>query len=45
MIWSEYAIDYSKGFVVQPDGIAKPNAIGCYVMTIEECEEALRRRK
>jgi len=45
MIWSEHCINPDKGFVVQPDKSAKPNVIGYWVMTIEECEEALRSRK
>lgn len=38
MIYSDKAIDYSAGFTIQPDGTMKPNKIGTYVMTNEECQ-------
>ena len=45
MIWSDKAIDYSAGLDKQPDGSMKPRKIGCYVLTIEECEAILEKRK
>jgi len=66
MIWSDLAIDYSKGVDIydlkenkiytyeeakaeKPDIrkrlINKPRKIGCYVLTLEECDELLKKRR
>lgn len=39
MIYSSVAIDYSAGVDYAVDGTIKPRKIGCYVYTIEECEQ------
>jgi len=44
MIWSEHAIDYEAGFDVDEYGCAHPRKIGCYVLTLEECDEILKKR-
>ena len=45
MIYSKYAIDYSKGFIKHEDGTLHPNKIGCWILTSKECKEILDRRK
>jgi len=48
MIWSEEAIDYDAGFELiktESGTIQRPRKIGCWVLTVQECDEILRRRK
>lgn len=46
MIWSDKAIDYSKG--VRKDlnnNTILPNSIGCYVFTLNECEKIIKEKR
>ena len=66
MIYSEHAIDYSKGVDIYDNMTGsyytesearllapevrsrltmKPRKIGCYVLTIEECDDIFKRRR
>jgi hypothetical protein len=45
MIWNPDAIDYSSECQIQPDGTMKWSKIGCWVYTIEECNEIMKRRE
>jgi len=44
-IWNPYAIDYSKGVHINPDGTINGNVIGCWVDTIEESKAKLKKRE
>jgi hypothetical protein len=45
MIWSKYCIDETKGFdLVEQTKTLKPRKIGRYVLTLEECNEILKKR-
>jgi hypothetical protein len=45
MIYSPYAIDYSKGVTLESNGTIKANKIGCHVLTLLECDFILMCRK
>jgi hypothetical protein len=45
MIYSPYAIDYSKGVTIRPNGTLKANKIGCFVLTLQECNFILECRR
>jgi hypothetical protein len=43
-VWNKDAIDYDSPLIFCPSGEIIPTKIGCYVMTIEECEKVLSQR-
>jgi len=45
MIWSDSCINPTAGFDIQENGTMKPKKLGYWVMTIEECQEYLNKRK
>jgi len=45
MIWSSQCINPEKGFELQKDSSAKPNRLGYYVLTVQECKELLDQRR
>lgn len=45
MIWSEQSDNPKDGFEIMPNGTLRARAgSGCFVMTLEECNECLRKR-
>jgi hypothetical protein len=43
-VWNKDAIDYDFPLIFCDDGTIKGTKIGCFVMTIEECEKVLSQR-